>query len=126
MAMQEEYIQTYLEGHAGLIALVGNRIYVARAPDKPTFPYVVYQKVGGPRSVSHSGNSKLATPRVQFSCWGNNYWQAKEVAEQIVIAFNGQKGNYGSAIVANELDDPTPEINLHRVIVDVTFVHEED
>ena len=130
MALIESGLYDYLKGHAGLSALIIDRIYPLRLPDVATFPAVVYQKVTVQREVSHDGDTGLARSRFQFTCIDKTYIGAKNVADQIRLAFNGFSGAMGSvtptdAFVVDETDGVKPDVNLFEVIVDVAIWHEE-
>lgn len=128
--MIEEALYTYLIAHAGLSALVGDRVYPLVAPQDATYPLVVYQRISGIRIHSHSGPSGLASPRFQFSAWGESFSDAKNVAEQVRLALDGYAGTMGSlavgaCLIATELDQYEPDTGLYRTILDFFIWHEE-
>lgn len=121
---------TYLGALPGLAALVGKRIYPMRLPDAVVYPAVGYRKISGPRHDSHSGSSGLAEARFQFDVWAVDYLAAKQVAQQLVRAFDGYRGSLGqtggvSARVVNELDEYQELGHLYRTIIDVMIMHQE-
>ncbi len=130
MAGIEDGIADYMENHAGISALVGNRIYPMVLPDEATYPAIVYQKISGLMVASHSGNSGLGNPRFQISCWGETYPVAKALSRQVKLAFHGYKGAMGditcqAAFVDAELDDMDQQTKLFRVMIDVLLWHAE-
>ena len=131
--------QAFVEYLSGEVALVGERIYPLRLPQNPALPAIVYQRISRPEDgMAHDGaGSGIAHPRFQFACYANEgdggYDEAQRVAERLVVALNGFKGqmgsvnvnNVGAAIVDNAFDDYEPETRRVRVLVDVRFWHEE-
>lgn len=131
----EEGFVSFLRALPAFTAFVGAdqdcRLYPAGgAPDDARSPYVTYRKVSGPRDQTHGGSS-LAHPRVQLSCWSDDYLEAKRIARVIGDAVNGYRGAMGgisraAAEVDNEVDLFVPEEKRHQVIVDVLLWHAEE
>lgn len=89
MARIEQALFEYLTGRPGLSALVGTRIFPLRVPELVTKPMIHYERISGPRMMSHGGPTGTANPRYQFNCWGDTYEQAKDVADQVRFALDG-------------------------------------
>lgn len=126
----EEALFAHLTTSAGLIALVGDRVYPGHIPQGVTQPAIVYLKVSDPRGRTF-GRAQFAKPRFQFSCWGETYASAKAVAHQVRAALENFAGMLGgaagvevrNAFFENELDLHDPETGLHHIPVDFSIWH---
>ena len=130
MAVVEEALKTRLEGHAGLAALVGTRIYPVRRPQNATLPAVTYQKVGGLSEQTHGGASGLAASRFQFDVWAATYSSASAVAEQIRVALIGFRGTVdgveiGGVLHRGDRDLPDPLTGMFHRSIDFAIWHSE-
>jgi hypothetical protein len=85
-------IVAHVKADAGLVAACGGRIYPLTLPQHPTLPALTYQRIDGPREVSHTGDSGLEHPRYQFDCWATTYLEAEALATAMMRAFAGQLG----------------------------------
>jgi hypothetical protein len=50
--------------------LAGGRVHFNRAPQKPVFPYVVYNLVSSVEEYSDDGHDGLGEYRIQINVWG--------------------------------------------------------
>ena len=128
--MIEEQIFSILTADSGLSAIVDSRIYPMSIPQEGRTPCIVYQKITGPRLYDHGGESGLAYPRFQFSCWANSYSGAKALADALRSAFSAYSDRSATvpvhvAFIEAELDDYEPETKLYRRIMDFRVWHEE-
>lgn len=132
-----EVLVTRAQSHAGLSALIsyGSGLYAFYPlvlPRNANIPAVVYQTIDTPRIRTHdSGPAALAAPRFQLASWGKTYTQAKSVAKQVRLAFDGWvdksaglRVDVGSA--ENEIDDLDDITGLWRVISDVILRLEDN
>lgn len=107
-------------------ALVVDRVYPVRLPQGGDYPAITYSKVSGGRIRTMGSNEAAANPRVQVSCWGKTYADAKGLANAVRIAldrFSGTLGGSGGVAVSailleNELDLDDPETKLYHVPLD--------
>lgn len=102
-------------------ALVGTRVYPTYLPQAPTYPAITYQRVS---NTGQSGSTSLRQTRWQINCWAATYVSVQSLATAVKSAMeewtNGsQMPLVKMARVVNELDDYEPEIDVHRVIIDV-------
>lgn len=127
MADLESVLYTYLTGYAGLVALVGTRVYPVQLPQEATLPALTYQRISGPRTHTQNGVSILARPRIQVDCWASSYAGAKAVATQVRLALDGHKaaGEVWASVLDNDIDDLDAETGRYRVIMDVLFWYQE-
>lgn len=84
MAYLETALTYALGHHAGLIALVGSRIYPMMVPQGAALPAVTYQRISGERIHAMVDDPGLASPRIQVDAWGSTYSSAKAVAAQVI------------------------------------------
>lgn len=133
MTVLEEGIYSYLTTYAGLVSLIGTRVYAFRIPQEATLPCMTYQRISTPRRLTHdtsgAGND-LSYPRFQFDCWATTYASAKAIADQLHAALNGRKGTTGGvmvrgALIADERPSYEPEANLYRVSCDYIIWHND-
>lgn len=119
-----------LLGHAGLAALVGNRIYPNRAPQNCAMPAVVYQQVSDRRTYAKDGYAGLAWPLFQISCYAETYEQAEAVRAQVEAALHACPSAFDVLVVETvRLEGATDQYEdgpgLHRVILQVRICYRE-
>lgn len=95
----EEGLFKLMSTNAGLIALVGTRIYPKRLPSSAVMPAVTYSGLGGPRDAVQAGDSGLPHLRFQINCYADtgDYLLAKKVANAVVKLFAGYNGPAGTS-----------------------------
>lgn len=128
--MIEAALYSRLTGFAGLSALVSTRVYPATAPQDPTFPLIVYNRISGSRFESLAGSSGLARPRFQFDVYATTYSSAKAVAEQIRLALQGFRGTVASVDIQavnynGDSDNYEEDSELYVVSLDFEIIHAE-
>lgn len=117
-------LHQWLTIHPATSALVGERVYPIRLPQKATLPAIAYSRVSSPPTRTHSGRGTLEHPRYQLDCWAATYLEAEALAAAVIQALDGQRwGNV--SLAENEIDDADPETGLFRRIVDVTIWHQK-
>lgn len=124
----ESDIRTYMKTRTAITDIVGSRIYFQKLPQEAEFPLLVSNRISTTRTYSHSGDSNMTTPRIQYSCFAETYAAAKDLAEQIVSEMSGFKGTAGSStiyssFVENELDMLDPESKLYFIPVDLMVTY---
>jgi hypothetical protein len=119
----EEALAAKLRSTPGVSALVGSRIYPARAPQGTTAAYVVYDLLGGENVSAHDGFGGLRSGRISFACCAPKYGEAKAVAEAVRLALAGWRGTLGGLDVSipqafedEDLWDDT--LSLYVIVVD--------
>lgn len=134
MAVLDEGIIDYLDGIAGITALVSTRVYSFRIPQNATLPCIVLQRISTPRiaTMDMSGaTGTLASPRFQFDAWATTYASAKAITDAIRAALNGRTGATGTgvtiraALIQDEVPEYDPETKLYRGRSDYQIWHEE-
>jgi len=86
LADSNAIIRKHLADDAGLVALVGGRIYCPRLPEGATLPAVGFFTRGG-RSSPYIPD--MPSPSVQFDCWADNPIEAREVYRALYDALQG-------------------------------------
>lgn len=125
-----------LRAHAGLMGLVGGRVYPRRIPSwQATLPCLVYTKIEGPRGKILKGNSGVSNPLLQVSAWAATEAQAEAVAVQLRDALRPFRGTASGVSVQaisqeDERDSYDPpasaeEVGIYQVSIDVRIWHDE-
>lgn len=134
MAVIEEGLFSYLSTYAGLVSLIGARVYPDRIPQGATLPCLVYQRIDTARDLSHDTSgigSDLAHPRFQFNAWATTKSSAKAINEQVRSALNGKRGtiatgvSINAALVADERYRYETETTLHTYESDFFIWHND-
>ena len=132
MAELEAGLFSRLSNFAGLSSLVSSRIYRGMAPQKPTLPFVVMQRIDGPRMQSLGGPIGIAQPRMQFDAYATTLDGAYAVATQIRYALDGYRATVATVVVhgstmQTESDsiEEGIEPGLRRVSMDFLITHAE-
>lgn len=78
-----EGLKSFLSDNGPLFALIGNRAYAGQMPELTSLaalPAIVYREIHGDGEFSMDGPDQLQYSRMQFSCYGKVYIDAKRVA----------------------------------------------
>ena len=133
----EEGIASYLETYAGLVALIGDRVYPMRIPQGATLPCLTYQRISTPRILTHDTSGEtgdLISPRFQFDVWTTTQKAGKAITDQVRAALNGKTGAIGtapnnitirSALAESEVPEYIPDVKLYRGRSDYFIWHQE-
>lgn len=126
--MIENGIQNRLSGFAGLIALVGTRIYASHLPQTPTFPCVAYRKVGGMPRQLLSASTTMYDTDIEIGCFAKSYDSANSVAEQVVSALHRYSGTNDSVVIVdcvlnNISNDYESELEIFEVTLSFKISH---
>lgn len=108
-------IKARLTAHAGTDALVDGRIYPEEAPQGPTYPLIVYQVIGAPRTYVMGGATGEVDADVQIDCYAGTYEEVGDLATQVRLALNFFAGTSGGVVVErvfldNEFGNPEPQL----------------
>ena len=100
--MIEPEMRTYLAG----ANTTANNFYLLRATQEPTTPYGVVFKVSPGKDYTHDG-SGLSRTRMQCSCFGDTYFAAKTLADEVITAMEAwpdSESNVQAVFLENESD----------------------
>lgn len=86
-----EYLYDRLSNHAGLTALVGDRISLEIAVQGTATPYVVFQRISGGRDYDHDGLEPMARSMWQFKVYGATALQAEPALAQVRLALDASE-----------------------------------
>lgn len=139
MATFEAGLYGYVTTHDNASAvqtLIGTRMYdVGSVPQKPTLPYLTYQRITTSRTMSSDGDSGLPTGLFQINLWAATYAAVRDLSDKLRLAMNGFPGDFGShvvhgAVLENESDFPQlpedgSEMGDHGVQQDWSIDYEE-
>lgn len=87
---------TRMKAHAGVFALVSNRIYMPPIPEKSAgfnpYPCIELWEVHGKRDMTMGGANGLVKGEFQLSTFGESFTDSRAVAEQVRLCLNGWNG----------------------------------
>ena len=79
-------LRAFLAANAGIIALVGTRIYCPRLPENCDLPAIDFFTRGG---TSTPYIPPIVSPSVQIDCWADDPIEAREVYRAVYDALQG-------------------------------------
>lgn len=125
MADFQADLDDILMAHAGLTALVGDRIYPNGEPTSgaPQLPYIIMYEFATPREGSFADPCAVSKPRIQYSIYAVGYGAAKDVADQLRGAL---KGSPWPIIFEDERGNKDATSGINRRDVDVRISHAGD
>ena len=115
-------IFTALSGHAALTALVSSRIYPIKAPQSPTYPLVIYQRVSNDHINSLTGSSGLNKSRYQFDIYAATYGAANNIADAVAGGMAAAT-TYESILLSTIDLDFDDNVEEYRVTIDFSVWH---
>lgn len=125
--MIETAIRNKLLDRSEIQSLVSRRIYYKDLPQNPTYPAITFFLVSGTRHH----DIDVGYPRYQFDSWAETYAQAVELARQIRLALQREKGTWGSyeviqGVFLNEADVEEPDdSSLYHRASDFKIIYRE-
>lgn len=135
----EQVIKYRLANFAGVTALVGtgsdNRVYPNALPQKPTYPAIVFKRIGSRRLQGHHSDPGVCYATLQVICLADSADGVLALTEQVRLALE----RYGYAVAGTLIDgvlvyditlgsdasDYDGELDKHITSTDYTVVHEE-
>jgi Protein of unknown function (DUF3168) len=113
-----------------LASVASGKRYWLRTPQGTKPPYVVMQRISGPRDYHAQGASGLVKSRVQIDCYAATYEDVKATARAVVKALSGRRVGIIQAIfIDGERDLPAADAgevtNLFRTSLDIMVHHKE-
>lgn len=135
-----EAVFDYLSNDPGVSALVGDRIYPFRLPEKivvtpgvPGFIGVTWQQVSAGSTPTFDPVEEYDTwisARVQFNCWAYTGDGAMTLGEAVLAALSGYDGSIGgdliqSSFLVNELDIYEVPTKFFRRILEFQISYED-
>ena len=118
MAAFEDTLYTTLTGHAGLSALVSDRVYPLLAPGDVERPYIVFQRISGTNNMRLSGRDTRTNILIQVDVWSDKYPTAKTAFLQVLLAMD-------SLVIGSTSSRQTLESELYRISTDFSVWFDE-
>lgn len=114
-------LRSALVDNAGVVAIVGQRVYPVLLPQNPTYPAISYERIS---STGQDGTSNRKESRYQINCWARTYAGVVSLSAAVKVALEeyhdaDQTPGISWVRVVNELDDYDSEVDVFRIIVDV-------
>jgi hypothetical protein len=131
MTTFRELVFSKTTGDVAISALIGNRCYPDKLPQKPIYPLIVYKGTSEDesdyRTHDQGGQTERTVSFVQFECYSNqdNPDQAAELAVLIIAAWGGYqaKPNVGYSFMQNRFESANDSLNAYREIVEFNVEH---
>ena len=125
--MLEEALRAKVLSSTDVTDDIGQRLYMLKMPQSPTYPAVTYFKVSRPRHH----DIDVAYPRYQFDTWAENYLTARRVADNIRRALQREKGTWGNVkviqgVYLDESDDYEPDTKLYHIATDYKIIYRSE
>lgn len=113
--MIKKAIHSMLSAAPSVTAIVGDRIYPRRLPQRCTFPAIEIDPVGETFGHHMGGEQKLTQARIELHCLAEGPWDAEDLADRVRSAVNAKRGLYGSLYIDScFVEDRTSEDWLKR------------
>lgn len=93
--MIEDALYSIITANADVTAIIGDRIYPDKLPQKPTLPTLVYYNVGGTPQGQHSGAATLEFTRFQIDAYAKTSRSAKLLLDAVRQAVESYRGLVG-------------------------------
>lgn len=117
--MVENYIFQHLSTSATVTALVSNRIYPLKAPQNPTYPFIVYQRVSCSPEYGVDGFHNLSNVTIQFDCYATNHSGVRSLSSALHTVM--QTATFKN-ILENDMDFVEPDLDSgYRVVQDYSI-----
>ena len=107
----EKELVSFLRENKDVTDIVGLRIFPIRIPQNSFLPAIAYQTFFSEHIIDLKGESDLAIPRIQFSCFARTYKESKVLSLKVLAKMQGFRGIAGNAnvlsiILSNLFDLP--------------------
>jgi len=124
----EQALYVYVSSSTAVADKVGKRIYLAKAETGTARPYVVYQTISDPHMPFAFGQPYSGQPRVQFSVFDDDRYNALTVAHVIRKRLRFYQGAMDGITVHNLTVGgtvllPEPDQDIYQATFDVQPVY---
>lgn len=129
--MINKALYNLLKDNSGVAALVSDRIYPGKLPQKPTYPAISYILVSGTERFSVMGDdADIARKRMRLSCWADSDSGLQTLKEAVRAAVQRYRGTVAGVVILDSFlefesqlyDD---DLKIWQYIFDVRFIHRE-
>lgn len=132
----EEALTTFLLANSGVSTAIGTNLYWGARPQGSGIPAVTLNRISGVRDYVNEGPSGFVASRIQIDCEATTYLGAKQIARDMVRAFDATPTTVGGiqlqgGFVDGERDlfefdaETNTAIKPFAVSIDVTLYHSE-
>ena len=125
----EGTLYTRLTTHAGLSALIVDRVFPNHLPQDVTYPAISYRRVTAPRVSNYGSDAGIVRARFQIDVWASSYDSASAVREQVRLALQRWSNTAGTVVQDTFfLDDQElyeDDIDVHHFPLDFEIIYEE-
>lgn len=109
MILEAALVQ-FLKNDSAIFNKVNSRIHpFSKRPQSDPLPAITYLRVSAPRSHSHDGPDGLVPARIQLDVLGEDYKEAKELADLVRILLDGFRGKMGEVEISGSFLDGDPD-----------------
>lgn len=118
-----------LKADSAIVAIAGQRVYPAPAPEAAALPNVTWQQIGDGSTRVSSGMLNVRQTRVQVNVWADDRLEAINLEAAVRASLDSWRltGNVFMAMVVNVVDLIDTSFNPVRYGrgIDVQIVHKE-
>ena len=93
----EEGVFYLLSNNVAVGAIVSNRIYPIKLPQKPSLPALTYQLITPMSIMAHDGKGGTAHSRYQITGFATDPDEVRDLIEKVRICMDGYSGMIGGA-----------------------------
>lgn len=126
MSFESGFVALLL-GQPSVVTLIGDRVMPAPLDEGATLPALTYQVINAGTTVAHDGDLNLDPVQVQLDIWASTKTEATAVRDAIfsINGFRGQAGGeqFDGVIIQNYFDNPEPDLNEHRITMEMFVNH---
>jgi len=116
--MIENYIFRHLSTSATVTSLVDSRIYPLKAPENPTYPFIVYQRIGCIPEYGVDGFHNLSNVKVEFDCYATDHAGVRSLSSALHTVM--QTATFKN-ILEDDMDFVEPDLDGYRVVQDYSI-----
>jgi hypothetical protein len=116
--MVENYIYQHLSTVAAINTLVVTRIYPLKAPQNPTYPFIVYQRISTNPDYTLGGFANLSNVSIQFDCYATDHAGIRTLSSALHTAM--QSATFKN-ILENDMDFFDPDLDGYRATQDYSI-----
>ena len=125
----EATLYTRLTTHAGLSALVVDRVFPNHLPQDVTYPAISYRRVTSSRPSNFGADAGIVRARFQIDVWASSYDSASAVREQVRLALQRWSNTAGTVVQDTFFIDDQElyedDIDVHHFPLDFEIIYEE-
>ena len=93
--------RTVILADSALAALLGERVYPVRLPQKPSYPLLLLTRVSDEKDRTLDGTSRLRQARIQIDCKAETQVVAAQIADELERLLDGKAASGGDTRFAS-------------------------